>query len=178
MVTDVILNSSSFLVPQVMSVQPVSWGNTRPTESPALLLLHPNYWLWRGSSDRNSTCPSQSEQSSPPLWPWRRPRSRSGSRTVGQKRRGSRRLRWRSSRWPLMSRRQQWQLLPPLELCTLALRYHCRWAPCLCMDSRTLPITNTKDPSCLYPHLDYMLLHWDTACTTSHNNGNILLHYF
>lgn len=168
---DFILNSSLFLVPKVMSVQPVSWGNTRPTESPALPSLHPNSWLWSGSSDKSSTCPSQSEQSSPPPWPWRRPRWRFGSRTAAQKLRGSRRPSLRNSRWPLMPRHQRPLLLP--ERYIPALRYHFRWAPCLCMDSLILPITTTKDPFCLYPRWDYILLRWDTACTTSHKPGDV-----
>ena len=115
-------NISSVLLSQVTSVLPVSWGNTRTTESPALRSPRRSSWPWRGSSGRSSTCPSPSAPSSPPLWPWRRPRWRSGSKTAAPKPRGSRRPSWKSSRWPPTPRRLRWR--PPLpELSTPALRY-------------------------------------------------------
>lgn len=150
-----------------MSVLPVRWGSTRPTESPALPSPRLSSWPWRGSSGRSSTCPSPSGPSSPPPWPWRRPRWRSGSRIAGQKPRGSRRPSWRNSKWPPTPRRRQSQQPPP-EVYTLALRYRCRWAPCHSMGKHTLPISTTTDPYCPFHLSVCMLLLWATACTTYH----------
>lgn len=87
---------------QGVSVLPrVLWGNTRPTESPGPRSARLSCWRWRGSSGRNSTCPSPNGPSSPAHSTWRRLRWRSGFRTDELKPSGSRRPNSRSLKWPL-----------------------------------------------------------------------------
>ena len=76
-----------------------SWGSTELTArrghpSP------PSSWRdWRTSTSARPTSPSLSEQTSPRIWSWLTPRSRSGSRTDAPRRRESLRLRSSAVKW-------------------------------------------------------------------------------